>query len=113
MLNNFDSDEQSWPSKGKCLQIEHNLFDELWNFGDRKMPTEVKFSQEDAAGAEREEGADANADSEQGENKTQEESKEATEEDEVEDEHQGPQLTTLEWDLRVIEAFKRACFESL
>ena len=29
--------------KGKAVAIEHFLFDELWNFGNRKMPAEVQF----------------------------------------------------------------------
>lgn len=31
--------------KGKAVAIEHNLFDELWNFGNRKMPAEVQFKE--------------------------------------------------------------------
>ena len=29
--------------KGKAVAVEHFLFDELWNFGNRKMPAEVQF----------------------------------------------------------------------
>lgn len=32
------------PKKGKAVQVEHHLFDELWNSGSRKMPTEVKIT---------------------------------------------------------------------
>jgi hypothetical protein len=45
MALNFNSDEQSWPSKGKCVTIDHYLFDELWNTGDKKMPVDFKLEE--------------------------------------------------------------------
>ena len=30
--------------KGKAVAVEHFLFDELWNSGNRKMPAEVQLS---------------------------------------------------------------------
>jgi len=41
MVANFNSDEMEWQTKGKCVQIEHHLFDELWNMGDKKIPTGI------------------------------------------------------------------------
>ena len=38
MTQNFDSDHMEWQKKGKCVQIDHHLFDELWNMGDKKIP---------------------------------------------------------------------------
>ena len=34
--------------KGKAVGIEHHLFDELWNFGNRKMPAEIVIENEGA-----------------------------------------------------------------
>ena len=37
--------------KGKAVQVEHYLYDELWNAGPRKIPDEIKLIKEDAAAA--------------------------------------------------------------
>ena len=42
------------PKKGKAVQVEHHLFDELWNSGSRQMPTEVKIT--NTEGQEEEKG---------------------------------------------------------
>jgi ribosomal protein L31E len=56
MLQNYSMDEQeNLPNKGKAVQIEHHLFDELWNMGSQKMPQEVSFKNEDGNLAENEE----------------------------------------------------------
>lgn len=44
MAANFDSTEQDWQSKGKCVIIEHHIFDELWNMGDKKIPEGVDIA---------------------------------------------------------------------
>ena len=30
--------------KGKAVQVEHYLYDELWNMGPKKIPEEIKVS---------------------------------------------------------------------
>lgn len=39
---------KNMPKKGKAVQVEHNLFDELWHLGSRKIPESVKISNVDA-----------------------------------------------------------------
>jgi ribosomal protein L31E len=33
--------------KGKAVQVEHYLYDELWNMGPRKIPDEIKLSKQE------------------------------------------------------------------
>lgn len=33
--------------KGKAVQVEHYLYDELWNMGPRKIPDEVKLNKDE------------------------------------------------------------------
>jgi translation initiation factor 1 (eIF-1/SUI1) len=47
MAGNFNSDEQEWQSKGKCVIIEHHIFDELWNIGDKRIPEGTELETED------------------------------------------------------------------
>ena len=46
MAANFSSEEQDWQSKGKCVQIEHHIFDELWNMGTKKIPEGVNLHED-------------------------------------------------------------------
>jgi predicted ribosome-associated RNA-binding protein Tma20 len=39
MLSKGDLAE-ALPKKGKAVQVDHYLFDELWNMGSRKIPQE-------------------------------------------------------------------------
>jgi ribosomal protein L31E len=36
-----EGEDREVPKKGKAVTIDHNLFDELWNMGNRKLPEEV------------------------------------------------------------------------
>ena len=38
-----ETGRQKLSRKGKAVEIEHFLFDELWNSGDKKMPTGVEM----------------------------------------------------------------------
>lgn len=89
---------KAFQKKGKAVEIEHFLFDELWNMGSRKTPKEILFREEQAATGE--EGADADA--------SLDEEKQGKEE-----EGEGQELTVQEWDDRIVEAFKRAIFEAI
>lgn len=68
------------------------------------MPEEVKFSNDDEEGGEEAEEEKVPGDGEEGKEEALEEEKEEEKETE---------LTPEEWDLRVIEAFKRAIYESI
>ena len=54
-----DSRKKLAARKGKAVMVDHFLFDELWNSGNRKMPAEVQIkgeepSQNDKAEEEKE-----------------------------------------------------------
>ena len=46
MTSNFNSDEEEWKTKGKCVNVEHHIFDELWNMGDKKIPEGVELDED-------------------------------------------------------------------
>ena len=50
MTNNWqaaEGEDREVPRKGKAVTIEHNLFDELWNMGNRNLPQEVQLKLEE------------------------------------------------------------------
>jgi len=89
--------------KGKAVEPMHYLFDELWNSGDKKMPQEVVMKEPEVVP----EDGDGEL-----EGKTQDMTLEEGKEEEKEEE-KVVELTQEEWDQRVVEAFKRACWESV
>jgi len=47
---------RNFTKKGKAILVEHFLFDELWNMGNRKIPQTVKFEAEDEGAGEEDAG---------------------------------------------------------
>ena len=90
--------------KGKAVAIEHFLFDELWNSGDRIMPDGVTFQKEELK----------EKDEEDGQILTETEERKASEMiDEKEEELKEPEqeMPAEEVDLRLLEAVKRTLIE--
>ena len=81
---------RSIPKKGKALQVDHYLFDELWKLGPMKMPKGVNIVAEEVE-----------EDGQQGDEKDEEEEEKET----------APEMSEAEWDERVVESFKRAIVE--
>ena len=38
--------------KGKAVQVEHYLYDELWKMGPKKIPQEIQVTKEESKGEE-------------------------------------------------------------
>lgn len=38
--------------KGKAVQVEHYLYDELWKMGPKKIPQEIQVTKEETKGEE-------------------------------------------------------------
>lgn len=90
--------------KGKAVAVEHFLFDELWNSGDRIMPDGVTFQKEELK----------EKDEEDGQILTETEERKASEMiDEKEEELKEPEqeMPAEEVDLRLLEAVKRTLIE--
>lgn len=113
-----ETGRQNLSRKGKAVEVEHFLFDELWNAGDRKMPTGVAIEQ---PAQETEATADGEEEKKQGEVEEEEKKEAAADDDQdvVEGlgmpvgaaESEEPEITAEEMDARVDEAFRRTCIE--
>ena len=103
--------------KGRAVEVPHYLYDELWNMGPKKIPSEIKVIKDEGP-VQGEEESKVEEQKEEASEKEEEESKEEKKEDEEESKDQiiiedGPKIPPEDMDARIIEAFYRSILESI
>lgn len=112
--------------KGKAVQVEHFLYDELWNMGPKKIPDEIHMIAKTGGGVIEEDKVESEEIKqeepvkpkttpevtvvEEEEKKASEILAEASDTIEIED---GPKVSPEDMDARFVEAFYRSLMESV